>query len=610
MNPQAPQGPDRNALTGVLLISVILGLWLLFFAPQPETSPQTPTPAPAQVDEPAEIGRPGDVPPPPTDSAFVQALQGHARAIVVESDRYVATFSTRGGTLTSFRLKSFRQADADLPVDLVQNGDAGAIALVFNPPQGPIVDTRALTFRPSSAGGALQGDTLRIGTAPANLVFDAPVGAGSLRLAYTFPPDDYLVELAVSAPGTDVLAQSGGYELVWDGAIPPAEVDANEEALNAGAYVNWGGETNRLALTEPGDAEPVTARGDVDWMAVKTKYFIAAVFPGDDVQTDGAELEGVRTGEPGEAAFAEHFTARLAIDQPAPNQTDEFSLYLGPMDLHRLGPLGLYDTVEFGFGQTITRPLARYVVAPAFAALKSFIPSYGLVVILFALIVKIVLWPFTATTFKNAARMRELAPQVEAAKEKYADDPQKQQQEMMRIYKEAGVNPLGGCLPMLLQYPLLIALWRFFNSTLVLRQQGFLWAEDLSAPDAILQLPFTIPFYGDFVAGFTLLMGLSMLIQMRVSMQPGSNTAQMKMMMYMMPAIFFLFFNRLPSGLSLYYLAFNIFSIAQQQWVNRHTPKLQPAGVEVRGTPSARAGAAKTNGRATNGRPASAKKAR
>ena len=113
----------------------------------------------------------------------------------------------------------------------------------------------------------------------------------------------------------------------------------------------------------------------------------------------------------------------------------------------------------------------------------------------------------------------------------------------------------------------------------MLRQQGFLWAEDLSAPDAILQLPFTIPFYGDFVAGFTLLMGLSMVAQMKISAQPSANNAQMKMMMYMMPAIFFLFFNRLPSGLSLYYLAFNVFSIAQQQWVNRHTPKLQPAAV-------------------------------
>jgi YidC/Oxa1 family membrane protein insertase len=597
------QGPDRSALTGILLISAILGLWLIYFSPQPQpVEPVTPA---AEQEEP-EIRTPGDVPPAPTDSAFAAALTGDVRPVVVETDRYVATFSTRGGTPTSMRLKGFESAGGG-PVELVQNGRGGALALLFNPPQGEIVDTRSLVFRPVTAGGPLRGDTLRVTDAPVSLAFDAPVDGGSLRLEYTFSPGDYEVALEVSARGTNVLAQSGGYELVWDGAIPPAESDSREEALNAGAYVHWGGETNRLILGEAGEAEPVTARGDVDWMAVKTKYFIAAIFPGDSVQTDGAELEGIRTGDPGESAFSEHFTARLAIDRPAPDAVHDFRLYLGPMDLRRLGPLGLYDTVEFGFGQTLTRPLARYAIAPAFAALKSFIPSYGLVVILFALIVKIVLWPFTATTFKNAARMRELQPQMEAVRERFADDPQKQQQEMMRVYKEAGVNPLAGCLPMLLQYPLLIALWRFFNSTLVLRRQDFLWAHDLSAPDAILQLPFAIPFYGDFVAGFTLLMGLSMIAQMKISAQPSGNTAQMKMMMYMLPAVFFLFFNRLPSGLSLYYLAFNVFSILQQWWVNRHTPKLQPAAVEVRGAARPRAGA---NGRAAKGKPAPAKKAK
>jgi len=608
VNPQ--QGPDRSALTGVLLISVILGLWLLFFSPQPTPPADAPPQPEAVQDEPAEITRPGAVPQAPTDTAFAAAVGAPAREILVETDRYLATFSTRGGTLTSFRLKGYRVAGAARPVDLVQNQQAGAVALVFNPATGPIVDTRALSFQPVGPEGPLESDTVRVTDGPTTLAFDAPVGSGLLRLAYTFTPGDFELGLAVSSPGSNVLEQSGGYELLWDGAIPPAEADANEEALNAGAYVNWGGETNRLALSEPGEARPVTARGDVEWMAVKTKYFIAAIFPDEGVPTDGAELEGTRVGSPGEPAFAEHFTVRLAIDRPQPEATHAFSLYLGPMDLRRLGPLGLYDTVEFGFGQTITRPLARYVVAPAFAALKTFIPSYGLVVILFALIVKIVLWPFTATTFRNAARMRELAPQVEAVKERHPDDPQKQQQEMMRVYKEAGVNPLGGCLPMLLQYPLLIALWRFFNSTLVLRQQGFLWAEDLSAPDAILQLPFTIPFYGDFVAGFTLLMGLSMIAQMKISMQPGTNNAQMKMMMYMMPAVFFFFFNRLPSGLSLYYLAFNVFSIAQQQWVNRHPPKPKAAAVEVKGTARAGAGRA-TNGRAgANGRPASKKRAK
>ena len=141
----------------------------------------------------------------------------------------------------------------------------------------------------------------------------------------------------------------------------------------------------------------------------------------------------------------------------------------------------------------------------------------------------------------------------------------------MRVYREAGVNPLGGCLPMLLQYPLLIALWRFFQSTLVLRGESFLWAQDLSAPDPVLPLPFTVPFVGDYLAGFTMLMALSMVVSMRLSMSSSSGMAggQQKVLMYMMPLVFFLFFNRFPSGLSLYYLAFNLFSIVQQRLVNK-----------------------------------------
>ncbi len=133
--------------------------------------------------------------------------------------------------------------------------------------------------------------------------------------------------------------------------------------------------------------------------------------------------------------------------------------------------------------------------------MSTFLPNYGLVILLFALLVKLLLWPLTAVSYRNAAKMRELQPQLTAVKEKYGDDPQKQQEAMMGVYKTAGVNPLGGCLPMLLQYPLLIALWRFFQSTLVLRGESFLWATDLSAPDPVLPLPFTIPFIGRLPRG-------------------------------------------------------------------------------------------------------------
>jgi len=630
---QQNQGPDRNALVGILLISVILGVWLLFFSPRrtPEPSTVPTADSTAALDE--EAGETPEEILAPTDSAFAGALSGTARLVVVESDRYIATFSTRGGTLVSFRLKDFARAGSTDRVDLVQDTARGALSLTFDAARGRVVDSRALFFGATVTGGTVDTtaapgagaqapDTVHVADGPATLLFDAPVGDGTLRIAYTFEPESYLVGLEVSTPGTDVLARSGGYELAWNGAIPRAEADPVEESTNSGAYVAWGGDTDRLALTEPGEAEDVRAVGNVGWVAVKTKFFIAALLPGTGVAgeeaptTEGAELEGVREGEPGEDGFGEQFTARLAMERPAEGATDAFRLYMGPMELRYLGPLGLYDTVEFGFGQAATRPIARYVVAPTFVFLKTFIPSYGLVIILFALIVKLVLWPLTASTFKNAARMRELAPRMEAIKERHADNQQKQQEETMKMYREAGVNPLGGCLPMLLQYPLLIALWRFFQSTLVLRQHDFLWAHDLSAPDVIFNLPFTIPLYGNFVAGFTLLMGLSMLAQMKLTAQPttGANAGQMKVMMYMMPAIFFLFFNRLPAGLSLYYLSFNVFSIMQQQIVNKTTKPLAMSAVELKGSPrdagGKRGGAVNGNGRASsNGRTTSGKRA-
>ena len=181
------------------------------------------------------------------------------------------------------------------------------------------------------------------------------------------------------------------------------------------------------------------------------------------------------------------------------------------------------------------------------------------------------------------AKMRELQPRMEAIKEKYGDNPQKQQQATMKMYKETGVNPLGGCLPMLLQYPIIIALWQFLPQAIELRQQGFLWATDLSAPDILFHLPFDIPFYGSYVAGFTMLMGLSMVAQMKVSMT-NQNNAQAKIFTYVFPVMIFVIFNKLASGLNLYYLCYNVLTAIQQKLINKqiheHPEEMQKKGFE------------------------------
>ncbi|MDT7855846.1 membrane protein insertase YidC [Rubrivirga sp. S365] len=580
-----PQGPDRTALLGILLMSLILGVWMVTTAPSPEEveAQQAAADSVAAAEaareaqpQAAELA-PLDAPPPaPADSAlFGRAVGSPERTVTVLTDRYEATFSTLGGAPVSFKLRNYDRAGTDEPVDLVSD-DAGALALEFVPPQGSYVDTRTLSFTPVVDGQPFTGDTLYVEEGEGEITFEAPVGGGALRLAYGFHHDSYDVDFRVETPGTNILSQSGGYELVWNGALPATE--ATVDVQQTGAYLSSGGETESIKMDEEGEAEPMTRTGDVDWVAVKSKFFIAALIP--EGRATGAQLEGVQIGEVDGPSFAQDYTARVEMPRLAEGGADAFTLYLGPLEIRRLAAYGLYDTVDFGFIGFMTRPIARYIVAPAFAFLSTFIASYGLVIIVFALLVKLLLWPLTAASYRSAAKMRELQPQLADVKEKYGEDPQKQQEAMMRVYKEAGVNPLGGCLPMLLQYPILITMWTFFQNTLVLRGESFLWAADLSAPDPVLSLPFSIPFVGDFLSGFTILMAASMVISMKLS--TGSSTgaagAQQKVLMYMMPIVFFFFFNRFPSGLSLYYLAFNLFSIVQQRLVNKQVHEAHVAG--------------------------------
>ncbi len=574
-----PQGLDRTAIAGILLMSLILGLWMIQTAPTPEQveaqRAAADSVAAAQAEPelaPAEIEVPDDgAITVPTDSAFARALNQPERLLTVVTDRVEATFSTQGGTPVSYKLRNYDKSKTDESVELVSNPE-GALAIGVLPSRGEYLDTRALSFTPVLDGQPFTGDTLRIEDGEADLLFEAPVGAGAVRLVYGFHHDSYDLDFRVETPGTDLLAQGGGYEVIWDGALPLAEADPQGETQQAGVFVQTGGETESIKLTEAGEPEPLVRTGAVDWVAVKTKFFIAALIP--TTPADGARLTASQEGEADESdsGFAQDYAARLEMPRLGAGDAATFTLYLGPLELRRLADYGLYDTVDFGaWVGFVIRPIAQYVVAPTFAFLSTFLPNYGLVILLFAFLVKMLLWPLTAVSYRNAAKMRELQPQLTAVKEKYGDDPQKQQEAMMGVYKTAGVNPLGGCLPMLLQYPLLIALWRFFQSTLVLRGESFLWAADLSAPDPVLPLPFTIPFVGDYLAGFTILMSVSMVVSMQLSMSSstGMGGTQQKVLMYLMPVMFFVFFNRFPSGLSLYYLAFNLFSIVQQRLINK-----------------------------------------
>ena len=586
---------DRNTIIGTVLIALIMFVWLFVLAPPaqpPEVTPDGPTAAEELpvVPEEAAPTTPelAEVPTSVADSTLAAAQQGTARTITVETDLYTAAFSTKGATPTSFRLREYTMFDQVTPVELIDPDSEGALSMVFTTPGSHVVDTRSFYFEPT-----LVGDRVDAQNEAAELAFETSLGAGTLRYIYTFTPGTYEVGFRVEQEGVAGFMTDEGYELVWSGAVPFSEnVNAQDtELTHHGAYARSGDDIEGITLASDPYAEEIL-RGDVSWVAVKNKYFTATIIP--ERTPTAAELLGERVGDPELGTVNEFFTARMTMPG-TPAEPDSYRLYLGPLEFYRITDydLGLYGMIDYGWDafEWMTRPLAKFIFIPAFTFLGNILPNYGLVIIVFAIILKVLLFPLTRSSYRSMARMRELQPKMEAIKEKHGDDPQKQQQAMMKMYKETGVNPLGGCMPMLLQYPIIIALWQFLQQSIEIRQQSFLWANDLSAPDVVLSLPFAIPFYGDFVAGFTVLMGLSMIVQMRIQQGSAPANPQTKMLTYIMPVFIFVIFNRFPSGLSLYYLVYNIVTAIQQQFINRSLHAETEAESNGKGKPADARGA-------------------
>ena len=567
---------DRNVVIATVLIMGILLVWMTVFQPPP---PAVDTPGPDTVEveeEPATEDRTTAVE--LAADTFI-VTQGAERIVEVETSLYRAQVSTKGATPVSFEFKEYWNFDQQTPVQLVDTLGPGALGMEFQTPGGRNLDTRGLFFE-TDAGS----EPIYVASGERRLRFETPIADGVLRITYTFAADSYEIGLSVEQTSAESYQTQDGYELVWSGAVPFSEDPGNrkEEISKIGAYARSGSDVDGITLHGDEEAE-ITLRGDVSWMAVKNKYFGVAVLTAGATPALEAELYGVRTGRTDDAAVVIDFRASLFMPRPGA-EPDAYRLFMGPLEYRKLREYeGLYEIVDYGWNafEWMTRPLATLVFIPTFSLLSKFIPNYGLVIILFGLLIKIALYPLTKSSYKSMAKMRELQPKMQEIKEKYPDDPQKQQAATMKLYRESGTNPLGSCLPMLLQYPIIIALWQFLQQSIEIRQEGFLWANDLSAPDAVLNLPFSIPFYGDFVAGFTVLMGLSMIVQMRMQSMPATGM-QAKIFMYVMPGIIFVVFNRLPSGLSLYYLVYNVVTAAQQKLINVSIEKEKKEAPPVR----------------------------
>ena len=614
-NEPAPED-QRNVIIATILVAVIMFAWMFWFSPPPEQQTAAPAdtteqtaPPPTAVDtasDEAPDDTPADTTPAPTtdadpeaapdqatlpeapepDSVTAAALDGDERSIVVETDLYTAVLSTKGGTIQRFTLKEHKDFNQEDPVQIVDTTAGGTLSLSFTTPTLRQVDTRSLYFQAST-----DADTVRLENEPVSLTFEASLGRGALRQTYTFHPDDYDLGLSIQQVNPASFVTDEGYDLAWHGGVPYSEGgDDQQELQYSGLYAQNGDVIKSITLSGNDHSEKRLS-GEVSWLSVKNKYFTAALMPNTPERVRGATLVGDKVSQAGSELDVKNLMGRIQMPRPrGKSQVDEFHLYAGPIDYYNLSAYdrGLYGMVDYGWDwfEWITKPLAKYLYIPMLTYLGGGLPEatvatlglpswfaeglpYGLVVILMAILIKTLVYPLTKSSYRSMAKMRELQPKMQEIKDKYDDDQEKQQEEMMKLYRETGVNPLGGCLPMFLQYPILISLYQFIPKSIQLRQKSFLWAHDLSAPDKILELPFTIPFYGDYVAGFTLLMGLAMIVTMRVqSTGGGAAGGQAKMFMYAMPAVIFFIFNRFASALSLYYLFYNIMTAAQQKWIN------------------------------------------
>ncbi len=478
---------------------------------------------------------------------------------------YTATFTNVGAGPAMIQLNTYNKWDGT-PVQLISDTTRSAYSLGFISTQNYNIETRSLVFQQVTIGNAItlgEGESTTL-----EYVFE-PAPGQRLIYTYTLTAGSYAFDLDVRFDGIQQFMSDRNVELSFVPRLNTTEKSSASESTFKSAYVSMAGELEQIIRTDAG-REDKTLNGETDWIASKTKFFTQIIKP--ETKGTGSVVVADLTGKASDELTKHTYSTTLRWRMPD-NNTAKFHLYVGPLEYYEITKFekAAYDMVDVGYGwiNWFSKPFVKFLILPVLTNLGLWLGNMGLAIIVFSVLIKVILHYPTKKSFESMAAMRELQPEMKAIQDKYKDDPQKQQQATMDLFKKAKVNPLGGCLPNLLQLPVLITLWRFFSNAIEIRGESFLWAADLSAPDVIIQLPFTIPFMGDHIAGFVLLMTASMVWQMKISGQGGAANPQMKIFMYVLPVMLLVMFNNFASGLSLYYLLYNLLSIGQQYMINQ-----------------------------------------
>jgi len=470
------------------------------------------------------------------------------RTVWVTSPLYRLGFSTRGGRLQSAELlqyQSFAPGDSARPVQLVPPGDAFLRhRLVLA--SGDTVSLDNWDFHPSPDENVV----VAAGQSAKPLRFDAERGGSHVTLEYRFVPDQYRFDVQGSVSGLG--GSGGGAVLLLDlsHGLRSVERDSLDDYRHY-SVVTKASKTERTDFSRIRPGEQTLLNGPFEWVGVKSKYFFTAALALDEGQPTFGGAIAVGGPRNGKAASR----ADVMITMPVPPAgTFRYSVYTGPLDYHQLSPMGhdLDDANPYGWSvfRPIIRPVSLFVTNILLWMHGRLHLAYGWALILFGIVIRLLLWPLNQKAMESGIRMQAVAPLLKETQDKYKNDPERLQREMLRIYKEHKVNPFGGCLPMLIPWPVLLALFFVFANTIIFRGVPFLWLPDLSRPDPFRIIP--------------ILLGLSMFGLSKVGQIGVPPNPQTKMMVYFMPLFMTVLFLNFASGLNLYYAAQNIFSIPQQ----------------------------------------------
>jgi YidC/Oxa1 family membrane protein insertase len=540
---------DKRALLALALSFLVFFVWSSLFKPKPKEKPPE-----EQVTVKKKEGKPPleeKIAPLGGKRDVLAEAQTGFQDITVETEIYRAVFSGSGPQIKSFQLKKYRSAlGKNAPLkELVHVNDKGGYGFKLGfsgknvPTTGPLsISRKAVTLR--------QYDE------PESLVYEwrSPEGV-ELRTAFLFHPNSYNIDLSAEVTNASNHAIDGN--ILLDIAHLPQEMRRSYGSFEGLAMFIG----DKLKQVKKDKLQGKEFMGQISWIAYEEHYFMTAI-----INEDTKKAEAKSTVLPdGEIRIA-YSPASLSLGQNE-SSTNRFTLYLGPRDLYVLKALdkNLEKAINFGWFDIIAKPL---LVTLHF--FDKYLSNYGLSIILLTILIKILFWPLTHKSYTSMKEMRKLQPMMAKIREKYKNNKQEMNKQLMGLYKTYKINPMGGCLPMIIQIPVFFAFYRILPNAIELRHAPFvLWITDLSAPERLFSLPFKIPLmappYG--IPVLTLLMGASMFLQQKMTPTPG-DPAQAKMMM-LLPVVFTFLFINFPSGLVLYWLVNNVLSIAQQYMINR-----------------------------------------